>query len=238
MVEKPGERPYLLYHEDTSKNHPGGLKGRKIVPKVVIHHSNTNNPERCFVSIFKKYRQLCPDDPVSNAFYLQPSRSPTDTCWYTRQPLGHSTLSGTVSRLCKQAGIQGYKTNHSLRATATTRLYESGVEEQQIMERMGHRSLEGVRSYKRTSDKQRQALSDVLNRDDQRASTMTHPPAVVDSSTTATSRQQLPRSLTLPSASFQNCSVNFYVGATMTNEPSSRPKKRRPLVIDDDSDSD
>ena len=86
-----------------------------------------------------------------------------------------------MSRLCKQTGIQGYKTNHSLRATAITRLYESGVEEQQIMERMGYQSLEDVQSYKRTSDKQRQALSDVLNRGDQRASTMTHPPAVVDS---------------------------------------------------------
>ena len=119
VVEKPGERPYLLYHKDTSKNHLGGLKGRKTTPKVVVHHSNTKNPERCFVTLFKKYRKLCPDDPVANAFYLQPSRSPTETCWYTRQPLGHSTLGGIVARLaqlCKEAGIQDYKTNHSLRA--------------------------------------------------------------------------------------------------------------------------
>ena len=66
--------------------------------------------------------------------------------------------------LYKEADIQGYKTNHSPRATTTTGLYESGVDEQQIMEQTGQRSLEGVRSYKRTSDKQRQALSDVLNR--------------------------------------------------------------------------
>ena len=32
------------------------------------------------------------------------------------------------------------------------------------MERTGHRSLEGVRSYKRTCDEQRIALSDILNR--------------------------------------------------------------------------
>ena len=48
----------------------------------------------------------------------------------------------------KEAGIQGYKTNHSLRATATTRLYESRVDEQQIMERTGQQRLEGVRSYR------------------------------------------------------------------------------------------
>ena len=237
VVEKPGERPYLLYHEDTSKNHPGGLKGRKTTPKVVVHHSNTENPERCFVTLFKKYRQLCPKDPVANSFYLQPSRTPTDTCWYTRQPLGHSTLGGTVARLCKQAGIEGYKTNHSLRATATTRLYESGVDEQQIMERTGHRSLEGVRSYKRTSDKQRQALSDVLNREDHHSTrqtpqftAVTQPPAAC----AFTSQQQL-RSLSLPAASFNDCTVNFFIGATTTME--SRPKRRRSLVIDD-SDSD
>ena len=29
LIEKPGERAYLQYTEDISKNHPGGLKGRK-----------------------------------------------------------------------------------------------------------------------------------------------------------------------------------------------------------------
>ena len=77
--------------------------------------------------------------------------------------LGHTTLAKTVTRLCKLAGIEGYKANHSLRATTTSRLYQSGVDEQLVMERTGHRSLEGVRSYKRTSDVQREALSDILN---------------------------------------------------------------------------
>ena len=65
IVEKPGEKPYLLYREDNSKKYPGGLKGRKTIPKTVIHHSNTDNPDRCFVSLFKQYRQLCPGDPVA-----------------------------------------------------------------------------------------------------------------------------------------------------------------------------
>ena len=29
LIENPGERAYLIYREDTSKNHPGGLKGCK-----------------------------------------------------------------------------------------------------------------------------------------------------------------------------------------------------------------
>ena len=77
VVERPRERAYLEYTEDLSKNHPGGLKGRQIKPKVVRHHANTQRPERCFVSLFKRYRQLCPPDAPPDAFYLQPARHPT-----------------------------------------------------------------------------------------------------------------------------------------------------------------
>ena len=65
--------------------------------------------------------------------------------------------------MCKQAGIQGYFTNHSLRTTAATLLYHAGVDEQLVMERTGHHSLEGIRNYQRTSIKQCETISDVLN---------------------------------------------------------------------------
>ena len=44
-----------------------------------------------------------------------------------------------------------------------TRLYQAGVDEQLIMEKTGHRSLEGVRSYKRTNMEQQENLSDILS---------------------------------------------------------------------------
>ena len=112
-------------------------------PKIVWHHSNTDNPERCFVQLFKKNIQLCPDTPTeTNAFYLQHTAKPTTNCWYTLKPLGHITLTKTISRMSKAAGIEGFKINHSLRATTATQLYQSGVDEQLVMERMGHRSLD------------------------------------------------------------------------------------------------
>ena len=162
--DNEGERPYLLYTEDLSKNHPGGLKGRRIKPKVVRHYANIENPSRCFVTLFKRYTTLCPPKTSKNAFYLQPLRNPTPHCWYSQEPLGHNKLAGTVSRLCKSAGIKGFKTNHSLRVTNATRLYSSGTDEQLIMERTGHRSTDGVRPYKRTSEEQQIAISDILNR--------------------------------------------------------------------------
>ena len=43
LIEHDDERPYLKYTEDVSKNRPGGIKGRNIKPKVVLHHANTDN---------------------------------------------------------------------------------------------------------------------------------------------------------------------------------------------------
>ena len=241
VIERPGQRPYLRYTEDVSKNHPGGLKGRKQPTKVVNHHSNDTNPERCFVALFKKYRELCPPDV--EAFHLKPSLEPSETCWYTRKPLGHNILSGTVSSICKLAGIQGFKTNHSLRATATSRLYQSGVDEQLVMERTGHRSVEGVRSYKRTSDRQREALSDILNRTETAPSDIVTPfqraiaPPSSFASAAFSSATQLNEtqfsSFSLRDASFVNCSVNFISGGSPAGNFKPPSRRRRPMVLYD-----
>jgi integrase len=42
--------------------------------------------------------------------------------------------------MCKDRGLHGYRTNHSLRTSAATRLYQAGVDEQLITEVTGHRS--------------------------------------------------------------------------------------------------
>ncbi|XP_046554044.1 uncharacterized protein LOC124263442 [Haliotis rubra] len=59
------------------------------------------------------------------------------------------------------AGFKGFFTNHSLRATTATRLYESGIDEQLIAERTGHRSS-AIREYKRTSDQLLKVVDDVV----------------------------------------------------------------------------
>ena len=157
QIQLVDERAHLKYTEDVSKNHPGGLKGRNISPKIVLYDSNPHNPECCFVHLLKLYCKLCPHDAPATALNLRPASKPTQTCWYS---LGHTTLANTVLCLCKLGGITGY---HSLQTTATSRLYQSGIDEQLVMEQTSHCSLEGVHSYKRTSNVQREALSDILN---------------------------------------------------------------------------
>ncbi len=101
---------------------------------------------------------------ADGAFYLAPlSRPKEENCWFKRTPPGRCKLAEVVSHLMKSAGILVYFTNHSLRATATTRFYDDQVIEATIMERTGHRSTDGVRAYKRTSDKLKKLSSNVLN---------------------------------------------------------------------------
>ena len=148
------------------------------------------------------------------------------------------------------ASIQGYKTNHSLCATVTSTLYQSSVDEQLVIEHTGHRSLEGVRSYKRTSSEQLEALSDILNRPNNFINKVGHTTSYQNSSslsTTATaihmdtpqtylSSSAQHRTLSLPSTIFTQCSVNFYISQSPKAEVSKR--KRKAYIIDSDSDSD
>ena len=92
LVERDGEWPFLQYTEDESKNRPGGLKGCRIGRKIVKHHANISDRSRCFVRLFSVYRSHCPTTPKCNCFYLQCLKKPTDTLWFSNEPLGHNTL--------------------------------------------------------------------------------------------------------------------------------------------------
>ena len=105
LVECPDQRPNLEYAEDISKNHQDGLKGRNQKPKVVKQFANLENPERCFVKLFKLYRHLCPVKRRDDAFYLTPLRDRKGQCWYSNTPLGHNKLRNVVVNICKQADI-------------------------------------------------------------------------------------------------------------------------------------
>ena len=131
---------------------------RKKAPKQVIHHANLANPQYCLIRLYKLYNDHCPANRPDNAFYLKPLEKPRPDCWYARTPVGHNMLSNTVRRLFETAGIAGHFTNHSLRPTAATRMFNTGMDEQLIMHRTGHSSTSGVRSYKRITDSLKEKL--------------------------------------------------------------------------------
>ena len=73
-----------------------------------------------------------------------------------------NTRHTKVKTMCALAGIHGHKTNHSLRATGATELYNRGAPEKLIQERTGYRSLKALRTYERSNDEQHKAASVLL----------------------------------------------------------------------------
>ena len=58
-------------------------KGRKMKPKVVYHHENLDEPNRCFVRLYELYMSPCPVDCPADSFYLMPLQNPSGI------PAGH-----------------------------------------------------------------------------------------------------------------------------------------------------
>ena len=152
---------FLNYTEDTSKANQGGLKHRKVQKKSVQAYENIQHPDRCIVKLYEKYISKCPGSDKCDAFYLRPRLKPNEDVWYAAQPLGRHKLATVVSTLCNDEGLHGYRTNHSLRTSAATRLYQAGVDEQLITEVTGHRS-NAARNYKRTTTAQKRKISEVI----------------------------------------------------------------------------
>ncbi len=70
-------------------------------------------------------------------------------------------MSKVITKLCDAAGFEGQRSNHSLRSTATTYLFENNVSEHQIASLTGHRSV-AVRNYQRISSDKQLEQSNVL----------------------------------------------------------------------------
>ena len=63
--------------------------------------------------------------------------------------------------ICKDGGLPP-RSNHSLRATGATTMFQANVPEKIIQSTTGHRSIDGLRRYERISTEQHQALSRVM----------------------------------------------------------------------------
>ena len=110
---------------------------------MIHHRTNETNPERCLVHMYKKYLDHRPETEET-AF-----TKPKGKVWRTQKKttVGHNTLAKTVGCVCQAGGINGYKTNHSLRVTMTTHLFQSGVDEQRIMDHTSNSRSENCSNF-------------------------------------------------------------------------------------------
>ena len=140
----------MVYCEDLlQKTNQGGLicKNRN----KIVHIYPASNPTRCPIRLYRKYIGLLLQSRSCRKLYLRCKRKVNPRVWYYDQPYGVNRIKNTVKEICKEAGFEGKFTNHSLRATCASRMYDQDVPEQVIKEVTGHKS-DCVRVYKRTSE--------------------------------------------------------------------------------------
>ena len=152
------------YTENVSKNRAGGICQLRLDNKSVFIPTVPEAGKRCHCSLLDKYISKLPAKAIeADLFYVRPlgkvtADSPT---WYTSVPLGKNKLYNMVKEMCTDGGIET-RTNHSLRATGATSLFNAGVPKKMIKDISGHLSDEALRMYERPSDTQQQAIARVL----------------------------------------------------------------------------
>ena len=151
----------LVYHEDTvTKTNSGGIKDLKKCRKVVwvCPSSNIN---RCPVRLVDKYMSLCPETKKKPNFYLQSLTKTNPAQWYSENVVGINAIRKVVKNLLYAAEIDGYFTNHSLRRTSSTRMFQGGIDRKIVKEVTGHRS-DALDKYQVTLVQQKQAVSEII----------------------------------------------------------------------------
>ena len=156
-------KEYLLYSEGVSKTFQGGLKHRKVAPRTGKAYANVECADKCIVNIVKLYISRCPKEGLRKAFYLKPLQNyERKQIWFSSVPIGHNKLQGMVKCIMEKAGVNGHFTNHSLRATAVSRLFREGVDDKLIKGvTAGHRS-EALDCYKRETEEQHANVSKIV----------------------------------------------------------------------------
>ena len=116
------------------------------------------------VFILNRYMKRLPRYAfIEDILYLRPKeKCPADpeSSWYEERPLGKNTLSNMMKEM-SQGGI-AKKTNHSLRATGASAMFQAGVAEKITQKATGHKSVEALRTYEQASSEQFKYVSKVL----------------------------------------------------------------------------
>ena len=146
--------------ENGSKNRPG--TSIKEVNKVVPVYASFESKPRCLVYLLDTYfAKWPPEASEKDYFYLRPKKIPKENVWYDCSPVGQNSLKKCMKQMCSEAGVSGKKTNHSLRATGASALFNAGVPEKMIRDVTGHRSS-ALLQYERPNLEQKQAVSQIL----------------------------------------------------------------------------
>ena len=220
----------IRYIDRTCKNWQGGLKHKKVTPKDLTHYVDQSNP-RNLVLLYQQYLRATPDE---GRFYRRPL-APTKNgqIKFGDQPIGKNTLAQYVKRMFDSANISltgRHITNHSIKATLCSTLWEAGFDNQAVSSRSGHRSR-AVESYKRMRESMQMGISNALQPPRPKQSK----PMKLSSSSTISRASSFDPSTVKPSSTPQRIGEKAHSTITLAEQPAQFSPKEKPQVKQADS---
>ena len=82
--------------------------------------------------------------------------------WFMRSLLSHNMLSAMME-LSDAAKLQGSYTNHCMRASTIARLKKAGVEDRKICAVSGHKTIQSLQAYDRTTAEEAKRMSEAID---------------------------------------------------------------------------
>ena len=119
-VDEQGKRYVTVTHDETTKNHPGGLQDRSSFEKTARMYEKESETDgyRALSLYISKLKPKC------EALFQQPRRdwneSVIHNIWYENRPLGVNSLGNMTKEISTKAKLSKVYTNHCVRGTAIT----------------------------------------------------------------------------------------------------------------------
>ena len=244
-VDDTGARYVTEKLTEQTKNHQGGSKqSDQLFSDVRMYEtSNGLNPVTAFEFYLSKVRPEC--DALFQTPNKNYARSPAEH-WYKNEPLGKNAIAKIMERLSVKAELSQRYTNHCVRASAVTHLFQRGVDTKKICSITKHKDERSLTHYiNQTTSEQKRECSRIL--------TEAFQPMSKQDAPGSSSNYALPGPSSLVSQSLQNqfmalaqpypnCTQHIQIGtmnvyqAGSAQQMESVPKKRR-RILESDTDS-
>lgn len=96
-------------------------------------------------------------------FYLKPISKPNSDIWFSKQPMGISSISNIAHNMSLTEELNQKKSNHSARKIAIQTLLHANVSPTNVRQITGHKHTQLFKAYLHLSNEQQRTISNMLS---------------------------------------------------------------------------
>ena len=166
-IDDQGKQYLYLSHTERNKNWQGGSSSKAWdYSDTRAYGINIEGVHLNIVEVFNFY--ISKLHPECSALLQKPKykkwSKAEHSVWFDNVPLGVNKINETMKRISDCAHLSMTYTNHSVRATAITVMYQGGVDTKQICNITKHKTEESLKHYiDGQSAEQKRRCSEVLS---------------------------------------------------------------------------